>query len=119
MWAWRMLNLMSSVIPSGVVPKFGEGVTPQASSSDRGSKLRGSAKSNPRVASKRSVNPPVVVRMQEILILYIVLHTYIVLFKFNTLTTGRRLIDVLFSAHTDRPSIIRRLLPSAYQPVVD
>ncbi|GBN66946.1 hypothetical protein AVEN_217347-1, partial [Araneus ventricosus] len=29
--------------------------TPQASSSDWGSKLRGSAKSNPRVASKRSV----------------------------------------------------------------
>ncbi|GBN76474.1 hypothetical protein AVEN_105049-1 [Araneus ventricosus] len=52
----------------------------------------------------------------------------------NTLPTGRRLIDVLFSAHTDRPSIIRRfapqrlptgrrlidvLLPSAYRPVVD
>ncbi|GBN99745.1 hypothetical protein AVEN_45548-1 [Araneus ventricosus] len=59
---WGLLRAKSYVAakrpPVGVVRNFGEGVPAQvsSSSSDRGSKLRGSSQNSPRVASKRHVN---------------------------------------------------------------
>ncbi|GBO16526.1 hypothetical protein AVEN_70928-1 [Araneus ventricosus] len=59
---WGPLHAKSYVVairpPAAVVRKFGEGAPAQASSSssDRGSKLRGSSLNNLPIASKRNVN---------------------------------------------------------------
>ena len=53
----------------------------------------------------------------SILILPLINNNFLLII--NTLPTGRRIIDVLFSALTDRPSINRRFGLSAYRPAVD
>ncbi|GBM30764.1 hypothetical protein AVEN_30585-1 [Araneus ventricosus] len=59
---WGPFHAKSYVVakrpPIGVARKFGEGVPVQvsSSSSDHGSKLRGSSLNSPRIASKRDIN---------------------------------------------------------------